>query len=105
MCRISGTVNYTKEMIEKMVNHQKRGGPDYSNIQEVSSNIFFGHNLLSIIGDQVQPLNGGDALTYNGEWYNYKDFYPYEESDTMALWFQFINTIKSQGMGTHLGML
>jgi len=86
MCRISGTVNYTKEMIEKMVNHQKRGGPDYSNIQEVSSNIFFGHNLLSIIGDQVQPLNGGDALTYNGEWYNYKDFYPYEESDTMALW-------------------
>jgi asparagine synthase (glutamine-hydrolysing) len=84
-CRISGTVNYLPSVCISMVEKQHKGGPDLNAIQR-DGNVVFGHNLLAIIGHQEQPINNAHSmLTFNGCWYNYKDFYPYLTSDTLAV--------------------
>jgi asparagine synthase (glutamine-hydrolysing) len=83
MCRICGSVNIPDEWIEQAVYHQRRGGPDYQNWAKVNSRVNFGHTLLSIIGEQRQPVTGDRyTLTFNGCYYNYDKAYA---SDTMAL--------------------
>lgn len=85
MCAIIGGVNVTPEWVESGLEHQKMRGPDNTGIRTIG-NVIFGHNLLSIIGNQPQPIIiGRYMMTYNGEIYNYKDLYPYETSDTICL--------------------
>src|SRR6185295_2987427 len=86
MCRLSLTVNYPDSVIEKMLLHQHMGGPDYKNWVKVNDKINFGHNLLAIIGHTRQPLLFNHALSYVGEWYDYKEYYPSITSDTDALY-------------------
>jgi asparagine synthase (glutamine-hydrolysing) len=90
-CRISGTVGYPPSVVGKMVLHQKPGGPDFINWQQVSINPFnvvFGHNRLSIIdlsSSGNQPMSSDRyTITYNGEIYNYKELGS-ESSDTRVL--------------------
>jgi asparagine synthase (glutamine-hydrolysing) len=83
MCGIAGSIGYPNEVVLNILQHQKKRGPDTLNI--VKSNVSFGHNLLAIIGHQEQPLEGERyLLTYNGEWYNFRDFYNIS-SDSIAL--------------------
>jgi asparagine synthase (glutamine-hydrolysing) len=89
MCRISGAYDPNKEQREKnvaaMVAFQHRGGPDDKGI---FNNLYvsFGHNRLSIIGEQKQPIESGRYwLTFNGEIYNYKELMFNPESDTATL--------------------
>lgn len=88
MCRISGTVNHPKEVVEAMLSHQTKGGPDSCRLIR-SGDVVLGHNLLSIIGHQEQPIEIGShgryLMTFNGCWYDYKSFYPYSTSDTVSL--------------------
>jgi len=85
MCGISGTVNYDSDFVTKMAIHQFRRGPDKNYYNKVD-NVVFGHNLLSIIGDQPQPVRGSRYLmVFNGCIYNYKELYPNETSDTISL--------------------
>lgn len=85
MCRISGTINYDYSETLKLVDHQKRGGPDSSGIN-ISDNVIFGHNLLSIIGHAQQPVIwGANMISFVGCWYNYQEFYPAYSSDTFAI--------------------
>lgn len=85
MCRISGTVGYSKDQALKILDHQKRGGPDLSRLM-IDENIHLGHNLLSIIGHTVQPIKGDRyIMTFNGCIYNYKEIDPYATSDTEVL--------------------
>lgn len=88
MCRISGSVNYPKEVVESMLSKQTKGGPDCSK-SVTYNNVTLGHNLLSIIGHQEQPIEIGShgryLMTFNGCWYDYKSFYPYSTSDTVSL--------------------
>lgn len=54
---------------------QGKRGPDEFNRQEVLPNMFFFHNMLSIIdlGNAHQPMEDDKGvITYNGEIYNYK---------------------------------
>jgi asparagine synthase (glutamine-hydrolysing) len=45
-----------------------------------------GHNLLSIIGYQPQPIEGKRyKMVFNGVWYDYKDYFAGVDSDTLAL--------------------
>lgn len=90
-CRISGTVGYPSSVVGKMVIHQKMGGPDFINWQQVSINPFnvvFGHNRLSIIDLSSagnQPMSSDRyTITYNGEIYNYKELGS-ESNDTRVL--------------------
>jgi asparagine synthase (glutamine-hydrolysing) len=85
-CRIAGTVNYPNEVIISMLDKQKKGGPDLSKFYKINYNTNFGHNLLSIIGHQEQPVTlNRYTLVFNGVWYDYRDFYPDYNSDTLAL--------------------
>lgn len=82
-CRISGIVNF--DTIKPLLEHQKPGGPDAS-ISVSYKNVTFGHNLLSIIGYTPQPIQDDRYLmTFNGCWYDYKDYYPNSSSDTVSL--------------------
>jgi len=84
-CRISGTVNYPPSVCISMTEKQTKGGPDSSKVS-VYDNVTLGHNLLSIIGHQAQPIsNERYTLTFNGCWYDYKSYYPYDTSDTVSL--------------------
>src|SRR5689334_25329369 len=85
MCSIAGSINHHPDSVTKMCGHMFRRGPDgYDQITH--GNVTLGHTLLSIIGNQKQPIESERyILTYNGEWFNYKDYYPYETSDSMAL--------------------
>jgi asparagine synthase (glutamine-hydrolysing) len=95
MCRISGSVNIPDEWIERSVYTQRKGGPDYFNWCRVDSRVNFGHTLLSIIGQQKQPVEWDRySITFNGCWYTFKDFYPEEKSDTIAL----IKHFESKGL-------
>lgn len=83
MCGCAGTVNYPNEVILNILQTQAKRGPDSLNI--VKSKVTFGHNLLAIIGHQEQPLEGERyLLTFNGEWYDFRDFYN-ATSDSIAL--------------------
>ncbi len=85
MCRISGSVNFPDEWMEQVAYSQRKGGPDYQNWIK-RQNVNFGHTLLAIVGYQQQPVfNLRYNMTFNGCWYNYKEFYPDCSSDTVAL--------------------
>ncbi|MEO6814434.1 MAG: asparagine synthase (glutamine-hydrolyzing) [Ginsengibacter sp.] len=83
MCGIAGiffkkAVNI--DLLNKFENlvktKQHHRGPDEFNKLEVVPNLFFYHNMLSIIdiGNAHQPMSDDTGiLTYNGEVYNYKD--------------------------------
>jgi asparagine synthase (glutamine-hydrolysing) len=85
MCRIGGTVNYSPDVVAGMLDHQKAGGPDLCKLV-THGNVTLGHCLLSIIGYQEQPVQQENyVMTYNGTWYDYRDYYPYNNSDTVSL--------------------
>jgi len=92
MCGISGTVGFTDEHeCLNMMDHQDNRGPDNAFYKDVNFDprIYLGHNRLSILDlseNANQPLVCGDryTLTYNGEIYNFKDFYPYATNDARA---------------------
>ena len=83
MCGIAGvyfkknTDTAQLKMFEKLVkDSQHMRGPDKFSSLEVSSNLFFFQNMLSIIdiGNANQPMQDDNGvITYNGEVYNYKD--------------------------------
>jgi asparagine synthase (glutamine-hydrolysing) len=84
-CRISGIVNYPTEKIITMLEAQKNGGPDLSKFV-ANGNVTLGHNLLSIIGHQEQPIEDDRySMVFNGCVYNYKELYPYSTSDTVSV--------------------
>lgn len=86
MCGIAIAVNCD---ILPILEVQKKRGPDLTKVVK-KGNIQFGHNLLSIIGHCEQPLqNDRYMMTFNGCWYDYRDFYN-TSSDTDAL-FQHFN--------------
>lgn len=86
MCRIGGTVGYTKEQALSILQKQQKGGPDLSRLQTISEQVHFMHNLLSIIGHAEQPISGDRyIMTFNGCIYNYKEIDPYATSDTQML--------------------
>jgi asparagine synthase (glutamine-hydrolysing) len=83
MCGIAGIFFKKKvdvrllDRFEKLVQaKQHKRGPDEFNKFEVTPNLYFFHNMLSIIdiGNARQPMEDGKGvLTYNGEIYNYRD--------------------------------
>jgi asparagine synthase (glutamine-hydrolysing) len=100
MCGIAGI--YFKKAINKGLlkkfealvrQSQDKRGPDEFNAFKVLPNMFFFHNMLSIIdlGNAKQPMEDENGvITYNGEIYNYKDLkYTHEvyrkKSDTEVL--------------------
>jgi asparagine synthase (glutamine-hydrolysing) len=94
MCRIAGgydTNNSARlKNVEAMNDFQKRGGPDGGMVMDDTDNhITFGHRRLSIIDlteSGRQPMTTQRyVLTYNGEWYDYKDHCPTAKNDTLAL--------------------
>lgn len=85
MCGISGTINYHSDHVTRMCGMQFRRGPDL-NGEYTHGNVVFGHNLLSIIGIQEQPITLERYLmTYNGVIYNFKEWGLNQFSDTRAL--------------------
>ncbi len=100
MCGIAGIL-FKKDIDVDLLNRfgilvkekQHQRGPDEFNKLEVTPNLFFFHNMLSIIdiGNAQQPMQDEKgAITYNGEVYNYRDLkYPDEDyrkkSDTEVL--------------------
>lgn len=92
MCGIAG-IYFKKDTNVDLLNRygdlvktkQYKRGPDEFNKFEILPNLFFYHNMLSIIdiGNATQPMyDDKGVLTYNGEVYNYKDLkYPYEKYD------------------------
>ena len=100
MCGIAGVffkkeVDYAKlNRFEYLVKEkQNKRGPDEFNKSEVTPNLFFFQNMLSIIdiGNAEQPMQDDrGVITYNGEIYNYKDLkyeneYYCKKSDTEVL--------------------
>ncbi|RXR18317.1 asparagine synthase (glutamine-hydrolyzing) [Flavobacterium amnicola] len=86
MCGINGIFHLTKATIDenqllKMRDSLVHRGPDDAGIF-IDQNLGLGHRRLSIIdtssaGHQpFQSENGRYSIVFNGEIYNYKDFYP-----------------------------
>jgi asparagine synthase (glutamine-hydrolysing) len=83
MCGIAGIYFKKKTdfgLLNKFENlvriKQEKRGPDEFNKLEILPNLFFFHNMLSIIdiGNARQPMSDErGVITYNGEVYNYKD--------------------------------
>jgi asparagine synthase (glutamine-hydrolysing) len=85
MCRLAGLVNYSHDKIIPMLEAQKNGGPDLSKFIQ-NGNVTLGHNLLSIIGHQEQPIQDDRySMVFNGAVYNFKELYPYSTSDTVCI--------------------
>lgn len=83
MCGIAG-ICFKKEINRGLLNKfeglvkdkQYKRGPDEFNKLEILPNLYFFHNMLSIIdiGKAGQPMyDDHGVITYNGEVYNYKD--------------------------------
>src|ERR1035437_710539 len=100
MCGIAGiffkkntNFNLLNKFEDLVKTKQHNRGPDEFSKFEVLPNLFFYHNMLSIIdiGNAQQPMfDDKGVLTYNGEVYNYKDLkYEHEiytrKSDTEVL--------------------
>lgn len=86
MCRVSGSYNISDDWIKESILLQAHGGPDFQKWVKVNDKVNFGHCLLSIIGYKEQPiLNDRYAMTFAGEWFNFKDHYPNSISDTESL--------------------
>lgn len=85
MCGIAGIVN---GIIYPLNNAQKHRGKDGNGVQ-FRDMVAFGHNRLSVIDLSdagAQPIsNERYMLTYNGEIYNYKEFYSGTKNDAHAL--------------------
>lgn len=87
MCGINGILHLQKQkkidesVLIKMRDALEHRGPDDKGIF-IDNNIGLGHRRLSIIDTSAaghQPFlseNGRFAMVYNGEIFNYKDFYP-----------------------------
>lgn len=101
MCGCSGIVNGNVYDIANKLEHR---GSDNKSIYK-NGNIEFAHNRLSIIDltdKGNQPLNNEQyTLTYNGEIYNYKDFYSGDGNDAHAL----LESISRDGLRTTLDRL
>ncbi len=86
MCGIAGIYNYTSKepvdsrLLHRMSNLIAHRGPDDSGVY-INEQIGLAHRRLAIIDLSPlghQPLSNQDGsiwITYNGECYNYKDFY------------------------------
>lgn len=86
MCGIAGIVNIEESFIHEIALHQTKRGPDYMGVKKADENIYMAHNLLAIIGHQEQPIEATRfMMVFNGCIYNYKELYPYQDSDTGAL--------------------
>lgn len=101
MCSIAGVINYNQEAVTKMTMTMFRRGPDY-NSEMKNDNVIFGHNLLSVIGYQPQPVKSDRyMMVFNGCIYNYKELYPNESSDTIAI----LNSFDDKGIKDTLDSL
>lgn len=91
MCGITGAFNGSIRL-DKL----SKRGPDNSGTIE-HGEVIFGHTRLSIIDlseESNQPIeNNRYVITYNGEWYDFRRYYPLEASDTTAL----LQSIKDNG--------
>lgn len=105
MCGISGIVNGSnKEIIEKLLH---RGNDFHETL--ILNNKFpvleIGHNRLSIIDlseEGNQPIESEThVLTYNGEIYNYKDFYLGKGNDAHAI----LDSLTKHGLRNTLNKL
>lgn len=83
MCGIAGAYKGTIDL-----QRISKRGPDSSGTIE-HENVILGHNRLAILDlteNSNQPIeNNRYVLTYNGEWYDYRKYYPLVDSDTIAL--------------------
>lgn len=85
-CRVVGSVRIDQRWVTDSVYSQKRGGPDRVSTDCIKDGVWFGHSLLSIIGDQTQPIHSSRySMTFNGCVYNYKEIYTNTKSDTAAI--------------------
>ena len=96
MCGINGILHlHPQKKVEeriliKMRDSLEHRGPDDQGIY-VEKNIGFGHRRLSILDTSAgghQPFrseNGRYIMTYNGEIYNFKEFYPELKSKGLAI--------------------
>ena len=87
MCGINGILHLQKQkkvderLLTKMRDSLEHRGPDDKGLF-IENNIGLGHRRLSILDVSVaghQPFlsdNGRYVMVYNGEIYNFKDFYP-----------------------------
>jgi asparagine synthase (glutamine-hydrolysing) len=87
MCGIVGLINYAADspvnarLIQAMTDKVSHRGPDDSGLY-VERNVGLGHRRLSILDLSKhghQPMANSDGtiwIAYNGECYNYRDFYP-----------------------------
>ncbi|RBN50213.1 asparagine synthase (glutamine-hydrolyzing) [Flavobacterium psychrolimnae] len=87
MCGINGILHLQSQrkvderILVKMRDSLEHRGPDYQGVF-LDNNIGFGHRRLSILDVSAaghQPFlseNGRYSMVYNGEIYNYKEFYP-----------------------------
>lgn len=78
MCGIAISIGYKDDSIVKSItNAQHHRGPDSFGYWSNGSDIFFGHNRLSIIETSEasnQPLSiDNNSIIYNGELYNYRE--------------------------------
>lgn len=110
MCRISGAYDPNNESRLKSVmamnDYQLRGGPDGGLVMnDDRTGVTLGHKRLSIIDltqRGQQPISRARySLTYNGEIYNYKQEWPNEPNDTVAL----LNSISAIGLEKTLPLI
>lgn len=85
MCGIAGAINSNVYHIMKVQAHRGQDGDGATMVDTVA----FGHNRLSVIdlsGQGAQPIKDERyVLTYNGEIYNYKEFYTGTGNDAHAI--------------------
>jgi asparagine synthase (glutamine-hydrolysing) len=79
--KVKNIENENKNKCLRSLDIIKHRGPDTTSF-EIYDNVFMGHNLLSITGDNVaQPIEyNNTSLIHNGEFYHYQD-YPYINSE------------------------
>ena len=88
MCGIAGIFNYAdpsrpvdRELLTRMTRSLAHRGPDAEDFR-IEGNVGFGHRRLSIVDlspTGAQPMPNDDRscwITYNGEFYNHRDFRP-----------------------------
>lgn len=89
MCGIVGNIGFDVELWGKQMRSIAHRGPDDSGSILIFPNISFGHTRLSILDLSEtgrQPMTTYRyVLTYNGEIYNYKEFYRGPLNDAGAL--------------------